>query len=136
MPLYRYCGPADVDWLFATACAAYANRMKEPDLTRAWIAAQLASEESCFIRSGSTVVVANVTRRFYDPESVRAKVLFFWSTQPSPESLIHAFRGAAAWAKGRGARTLQFDESTGRDIAALAKRLGAGASFTSYALDL
>lgn len=134
--MYRLCGPADLDWIVGSAAIAYAERMKDPVRTRAWIAAQLTSEDTVFVRSGSSVVVANVSRRFYDPDDIRAKVIFFWSTQPSVESLIHAFRGAAAWAKDRGARKLMFDESTGRDIAALAKRLGAGVLFTSYALDL
>lgn len=135
-PLYRLCGSADLDWLFATACLAYGDRMKDLDSTRAWIARQLQSEDTVFVRSASSVVVVNAQRRFYDPDDVRAKVVFVWSNQPSLPGLEQAFRGAASWAKSRGATKLRFDDPPGRSIAAFAKRLGAVLEFSSYAMDL
>lgn len=135
-PRYRYCGPADLDWLVASACLAYHGRMKDVAATRLWIAARLVDENTAFVRSGRSVVVVNAQRRFYDPAAVRAKVLFFWSLQPNLANLLHAFRGAEAWAMHRGATALLFDESEGRDIAPLAKRLGAVLQYCSYAIDL
>jgi hypothetical protein len=104
--------------------------------TRLWIAAQLVNEDTVFVRSGHSVVVVNVQRRFYDPETVRAKVLFFWSTVPSLTNLLHAFRGGQVWSTHRGARHLLFDQSEGRDMAPLAKRLGAVVAYRVYSLEL
>ena len=135
-PRYRYCGLDDLDWLVASACLAYHGRMKDVSATRLWIAARLVDENTCFVRSAGSVVVVNVQRRFYAPEDVRAKVLFFWSLRPSLANLLQAFRGAEAWAMHRGARALLFDESEGRDMAPLAKRLGAVLQYSVYAVEL
>lgn len=134
--LYRFCGPVDLDWLIAAACLAYGDRMKDPAATREWIDRQLRSEDTCFVRSASSVVVVNAQRRFYDPDDVRAKIVFVWSNQPSMVGLDHAFRGAAAWSRAKGATKLRFDDPPGRSMAAFAKRLGAVVEYASYSLDL
>lgn len=136
LPFYRFCAPPDLEWLISAACLAYGDRMKDVEATRQWIDRQLHSEDTCFVRSASSVVVVNAQRRFYDPDDVRAKVVFVWSNQPSITALDHAFRGAAAWAKIRGATKLRFDDPPGRSMAAFAKRLGAVVEYESYSLDL
>jgi hypothetical protein len=135
MPLYRYCGPADLDWLVASACFAYGSVVKDPAGTRAWMREQLVNPDIVFVRSRQSVVVATVTRRFYDPNKVFASVAFIWSARPSA-GIIHAIRGAKEWAKCRGAKRLQFHAGPHIKTAALAKRLGAVVDFTTYTLEL
>lgn len=133
---HRICRPWDEGLILRAARMAYGDKLRDYEGTRRWIGARLADRDSAVILWGSTVVIVHLQRRFYDPSFVRAKVVFFFSTDPSMGNLLNAFRSALLWAGTHGATKLFFDDSTGRNIAPLAKRLGAGVEYVAYSLEL
>lgn len=132
---YRYCKANEAGWIFDSACRAYGDLIKDREATRAWFVARLEDPQTVISASARSVVVATLVRLFYDPATVRARAVLFWSETPSL-ALVTAFRGASYWAKSKGAARLTFNASDGTDIAPLAKRLGAVVEFASYSLEL
>jgi len=126
---------ADTKWILDTAVKAYGDQMREVEATRNWIVARIKDEDTAILRGDKAVVIVNVHRKFYDPSIVRAKVIFFFTSEPTIE-LLAAFKAAARWAKSRGATRLQFDRSNGGSIGPLARRLGAVIDYHSYYLEL
>lgn len=123
----------DVPWLVKMGVKLYGDRLKNVEGTANWLT-RMVNDPNCFILRGKdAALIVLHAPSFFDPHPNSVSVPFFGG---NPFALPRMFRLAAAWAKDRGYTDLFFKESTGVNIAPLARILGAEATTPVYRMRL
>ena len=114
--------PTDIPWALALADDLYGGGI-DKKLLAEWGEAIMAHPSYLAIRSQSAVVIAAAVPEAFDTTVLNARVIYFYGR--GIWQVLALLRIAAAWAKGMGATVLRLEDTTGRDISGLARRLKA-----------
>lgn len=133
-PKARQATLADMAWGMRLALASY----PQYDLTCAvsWVTTHINDANLRFVRTEHALGIATISRKFWTPGVLEGAVIALFCEPGNTWDALAVVRSLAAWAKEKGAVSLELSSDTVYDVSALAKRLGKITTVTGYIAEI
>lgn len=126
--------PSDLPWALELADRLYGGGIDKVILAK-WGEAVMSHPNYLAVRTADAVVIAAAVPEAFDLTSLNCSVIYFYGR--SVWQVVRLLRIAAAWAKSKGATELRLEDTTGRDISGIARRLKARVDpVTTYVMEV